>query len=297
MDSTSRPTGLEALGDLSLGTHLCLFYDNTHDLMETLALYFTAGLVNHELCLWITPESSANARERLERAVSGANEYLEAGNIEILSSQEWYYNGDMFDANRALQSWDSKLKQALDKGYARLRGLADLSWLGPEQWKAFVDFEGQLNERFAGKPINIVCAYPTATRNAADILDIARTHQFVAAKQSGHWEILEAPQLKHIKAEPRSDELEHRIEEHAAYLTQLNQALQAEIIEHLQTEEALRESERKLKEAETLAHIGYWERDILTDRVDFSEEDRRESLGGSRRKAGSPRQFAGIDPS
>jgi PAS domain S-box-containing protein len=39
--------------------------------------------------------------------------------------------------------------------------------------------------------------------------------------------------------------------------------------------ETLRESERKLKEAEQLAKIGYWERDLVADRITASEETRR----------------------
>jgi PAS domain S-box-containing protein len=39
--------------------------------------------------------------------------------------------------------------------------------------------------------------------------------------------------------------------------------------------ETLRDSERKLKEAEKLAKIGYWERDLVADRITPSEETRR----------------------
>jgi PAS domain S-box-containing protein len=39
--------------------------------------------------------------------------------------------------------------------------------------------------------------------------------------------------------------------------------------------ETLRDSERKLKEAEKLARIGYWERDLVADRITPSEETRR----------------------
>jgi PAS domain S-box-containing protein len=38
---------------------------------------------------------------------------------------------------------------------------------------------------------------------------------------------------------------------------------------------ALRESEIKLKEAQRIGNIGYWERDVLNDRISFSEETRR----------------------
>jgi len=45
-----------------------------------------------------------------------------------------------------------------------------------------------------------------------------------------------------------------------------------DIEDRKQAEEALVESRRKLKEAQRLANIGYWERDLLADRLTFSKE-------------------------
>ncbi|HEX8845151.1 MAG TPA: MEDS domain-containing protein [Pyrinomonadaceae bacterium] len=45
-----------------------------------------------------------------------------------------------------------------------------------------------------------------------------------------------------------------------------------DITERKRAEEALRESETKLKEAQRIAKIGYWERDLLDDRITLSEE-------------------------
>jgi PAS domain S-box-containing protein len=201
MYSKPRSLGFEELGDLSWGTHFCLFYETEQDLLETLALYFQPGLANHEYCLWITPYSSdENALNALKQVIPSIDQYREEGNLEIISCQEWYCENDEFDATRVLQAFDTKLTQALQKGYKRIRVFGDEAWLDQTRWKAFSEYEGKLDERLAGKPISILCAYPTASHDAADILDIARTHRFIAAKRNGNWEILEAPELKHVKA-------------------------------------------------------------------------------------------------
>ena len=202
MDTNLRPSRLEGLGDMAWGTHFCLFYETEQDLLETLALYFKPGLASHEFCLWITSDSSnENAIDALRRVIPSADQRLEAGDIEIISCQQWYCENDEFNAARVVQMFDTKLAQALEKGYARMRVLGDEAWLDRERWKVFSEYEGTLDERFAGKPLSILCAYPTAPHSAADILDIARTHNFIVAKRNGNWEILEAPQLKHAKAE------------------------------------------------------------------------------------------------
>jgi two-component system, NarL family, sensor histidine kinase UhpB len=48
-----------------------------------------------------------------------------------------------------------------------------------------------------------------------------------------------------------------------------------DIEDRKQAEEALVESRRKLKEAQRLANIGYWERDLIADRITWSEETGR----------------------
>src|SRR6266436_1107132 len=48
-----------------------------------------------------------------------------------------------------------------------------------------------------------------------------------------------------------------------------------DITERIEAEAALRESEAKLKQAQQLAHIGYWERDLIADRITWSKETGR----------------------
>ncbi|KKM75836.1 hypothetical protein LCGC14_1386150, partial [marine sediment metagenome] len=48
MTETTRKIGIEVLEDCPWGTHICLFYENKEDLLETLVPYFKAGLENNE---------------------------------------------------------------------------------------------------------------------------------------------------------------------------------------------------------------------------------------------------------
>ena len=283
MEHKHTPLGMEGLGDLSWGTHFCLFYETEQDLLETLALYFEPGLANNEYCLWITPDSSdGKAVGALRQVIPSADLHLEKGSIEIVSGQEWYYQTDGLEATRVLQAFDTKLTQALEKGYARMRVLADEAWLDHERWKVFSEYERQIDERFSGKPTSILCAYPTVPLRAADILEVAQTHHLIVAKRNGNWEILESPEWKHAKAEServdieRSAEqalqearngLEDKVQARIADLSQINKALQAEIIEYQQSEEALQRNEYRLQAAIDAANILLWERDLSAGHI------------------------------
>jgi PAS domain S-box-containing protein len=402
MDSTFRPFGIDGLGDKSWGTHLCLFYETEQDLLESLTHYFKIGLANNEFCLMITSASfSEKSRSALRQAIPSADQHLEAGDIEILSFQHWYLKDGAFIESKVINGWNAKLAQVLEKGYAGMRVMTDQAWLDQENWKAFSEYERELDDLLGNKSMIILCAYPTIARNVADVLDVVRTHNFAVAKRDGKWEILETSGFKHVKAEAERvdaeleewvieknsvpskryepsailryglpvftviislistfllqpyvfrtplfflsilistwvggigpgllavllstlainllispagiletsfqnipnvisflitallvsswsearrraeralgkarDELENKVRERTANLNRINQALQAEIVERKQAEKALRESEIKLKEAQQLAHIGYWEGDLIADQITWSE--------------------------
>jgi hypothetical protein len=70
MTSEMRKTGVDVVGYIPWGTHFCLFYETTEDLLETVVSYCKAGLENQEFCLWVVAEPLAkDARSALKRAV------------------------------------------------------------------------------------------------------------------------------------------------------------------------------------------------------------------------------------
>jgi len=46
-----RKSGIDILGDVPWGTHLCQFYHTKEDLIDILVPYFKAGLENNEFCM------------------------------------------------------------------------------------------------------------------------------------------------------------------------------------------------------------------------------------------------------
>src|ERR1700720_1828451 len=102
MRTAARNTGISVVGDLPWGTHFCLFYETTEDLIDILVPYFKAGLEREEFCLWIAPEflTKDEALGALARALPDFDRYLAAGSIELAACDEWYLEEGTFDPSK-----------------------------------------------------------------------------------------------------------------------------------------------------------------------------------------------------
>ena len=64
MATDLRKTGIDVLGQVPWGTHLCQFYQSAEDLSEILVPYFKAGLESNEFCMWICSEPLVTRQAR-----------------------------------------------------------------------------------------------------------------------------------------------------------------------------------------------------------------------------------------
>ena len=86
MEKAFRKTGIDIIGDVPWGTHLCQFYQTKKDLIDILVPYFKAGLENNEFCMWITSGllKVEDAKASLKKVVKNLDHFVKKGQIEIL---------------------------------------------------------------------------------------------------------------------------------------------------------------------------------------------------------------------
>ena len=266
MTTEMRKSGIDVVGDMPWGTHVCLFYETKEDLLDTLVSYCKAGLESQEFCLWVVaePVSVDEARRALKKVVPDLDRYLADQSIDIVSADDWYLQGGTFDLKKVMSGWHEKLALALARGYAGVRVTGDTAWLEKKDWKDFCEYEEALNESIANQCLAVLCTYPLAACGAAEILDVVRTHQFAIAKRRESWEIIETPGLKQAKAEIKrmNEELEQRVVERTSQLTAVNEELTKEILERRRAEEALRESERRYRHIFQAVGVSIWQEDF-----------------------------------
>jgi signal transduction histidine kinase/PAS domain-containing protein len=271
-----RKTGVDVVGDMPWGTHFCLFYETTADLLETSVSYCKAGLESQEFCLWVIAEPLAveEAARALKRAVPDLERYLSDHSIEIVAARDWYFPDGQFDLNRVISGWNQKLALASAEGYAGVRVTGDTAWLKKKDWKDFCEYEESLNQAVANQRLAVLCTYPLAACGAAEILDVVRTHQFAVTKRRGGWDVIETAGHKQAKAEIKrlNEELEQRVVERTSQLTTVNRELTKEILQRQRAEEALLRSEAYLAEAQRVSHTGSFGWSVSSGHIAWSEE-------------------------
>jgi DNA-binding CsgD family transcriptional regulator len=198
-----RKSGIRVIGDVPWGTHLCIFYETKEDLLDTAVTYFAAGLKSNEFCVWAVsdPVTEADAGDALRLAVPDLDQRIEAGQMEILDGSEWYLKGGQFDLKRITSGWSEKLDDALAKGYDGMRVSGNAFWIETNHWKAFCEYEQELDRSLAGQRMIVLCTYSLKASRAVDILDVARAHQFSTARRNGDWDFLETAELRQAKRE------------------------------------------------------------------------------------------------
>jgi transcriptional regulator with GAF, ATPase, and Fis domain len=232
-----RKSGIGVVGDVSWGTHFCQFYETKHDLLEVQVPFFKAGLESNETCVWIVSTlREQEARDALKQALPDSERHLVDHNLEIFLGPEWCTKDGSIDLDKVSAGWSEKLTLALARGCSGMRLAGDASWLKPEQWSAFSDFEDDFNESIGDLRMTCLCSYPVTLAGVADVLDVTRTHHFSMARLKGSWELLEA-------AQPKQATLE---------IKRLNEKLTQSVVKRISLNEYPRENVRAASKSNTI---------------------------------------------
>lgn len=198
MKSPLRNTGLDVIGDVPWGTHFCQFYQTKDDLIDILVPYFKAGLENNEFCIWVTAEplTKREAEEALAKTVPGLARYKAKGQIEVIPYTEWYLKDGRFDSTRVLDGWVAKHNRALARGYEGLRLTGNTIRLEKKDWRAFTDYEEEINRVIGRYRMIAICTYSLEKCGASEVIDVVNNHQFALIRRGTNWEIMESAENK-----------------------------------------------------------------------------------------------------
>ena len=192
MRPSLRRRGASFLGEMPRGAHLCMFYESTDDLLDSLVPFFQIGLENNEFCSWTPPGQPTLEEFRIALGwrIPNFDQQLAAGNIVVLS-REIYFKGDQVDHLGLMSDLANKFRDALAKGYKGMRASGDALWTDTGQWRDFCNYEYKLSQWLKGKPVALLCTYPMIMSEAVEVSEAVGAHQLAVARQNGSWKLAE----------------------------------------------------------------------------------------------------------
>jgi len=138
--------------------------------------------------VWVMPD---HVDEHM--AGTSARKVLTEIGTEFYASREFYLRGASFEGGPIVRLWREKLHQAVATSHSGLCATGDTGWLEQRDWRAFLEYESELNRVIADTPIVVLCTYPFSACKAGDLFEVIRTHQVALAKRQQEWAVIEAP--------------------------------------------------------------------------------------------------------
>jgi hypothetical protein len=185
--------GVPGIRPVIYGSHLCHFYPDRDELVQSLVPFFQAGLLNNERCLWVTadPLPAAQAQAELAKITPDLEARIANGQLRIVDGREWYESSRGMTANDLIARWLKEETDALNAGYRGLRITGNTSFLTPDAWDAFMEYEALVSRAFEGRRIVALCSYHFSECQPSDVLDVIRLHHHTLVKSADGWQVLE----------------------------------------------------------------------------------------------------------
>jgi PAS domain S-box-containing protein len=202
MEKLLRKSGVQAIGDISWDTHICLFYQTGKEIEDILVPYFIAGLENNEFCLWVAsnPFDKQSATKALAKSVRDLRKYLQQGQMEIIPHTEWFFTKDKLNLQNAGKLLAARLAKAITDGYDGMRFATSTSWLDKKELANFTKRATGREEMSGDSRLISICAYSLETCNAPEIIDAASNHQLSLIKRNGKWDIIQRYERNRTKS-------------------------------------------------------------------------------------------------
>ncbi len=187
--------GLPGVDRVPYGMHACHFYRDRDELVAALSPYFIAGLRANERCLWVTapPLLSREAIQVLRDAWGDAEDALHSGALRVLDFERWYETSKGLKGLDVVDVWLKEEERALADGYSGLRITGNISFLTPERWPAFMEYEQAVTAGFHGRRIIALCSYCLPHCNDEQVAQVIQAHTCAFERTDDDWQVVSDP--------------------------------------------------------------------------------------------------------
>ena len=167
-------------------------YSSKADYADILIPFIKAGLLNNELCLWIYSQNMSyeQIKEIIGEFINDIDVFLESGQLKLISCLEWYMEDNSFNELRVNKKWNEFIRYALNNGFDGMRAVGDTSWLEKSYFRAFSNYEHNINKIISELPFIVICLYHVDKLDTYEIATIIKNHSYVITRHNNDLQII-----------------------------------------------------------------------------------------------------------
>jgi hypothetical protein len=153
---------IDKVSDLMPGDHLCCIYSSEDEHRALLTPYLRQGLEYNQRVLYIVDAHTAKEVLGYLRDDGLVVEpYLESGQLFILTVDDAYMKGGVFDPDGMIRLLTEETDLAVSQGYAALRVTGEMTWAlrGLPGSERLIEYEAKLNLFLPESKCMALCQY------------------------------------------------------------------------------------------------------------------------------------------
>lgn len=169
----------QQIGQMALGDHVCLIYNNEAEQMEAILPYIKQGLANNEYCEYIVDEHSMiSVKAALTKGGIDVEKEVARGALGFSTKHETYLKTGDFRPVEMVDFLRASMEKALVDGFTGYRITGEMTWtLGSHcGCHQLSKYESLLNEFFPGSKATAICQYNSDKFSPEVLRDVLRTH-------------------------------------------------------------------------------------------------------------------------
>ena len=195
--SCLKKSGIDFLGQINIGTHMCQFCKTFDENLELVPSFFEAGISENDLCVWIIPNffSKEKAISFLKNRFSKEKNIIENDNVLIYYEEEAYFENSLFKPEKTSKLWDFILSKFSNSNFKCIRAVGSCMNLKHQDFEAFTKYEELMVNKILNLPILAICQYNDKYYDTFEIASITKNHKVCIAKTNGNWKALKNTEI------------------------------------------------------------------------------------------------------
>jgi signal transduction histidine kinase len=244
MNTTPDAPLLAALARLAPHDHLCSIYESPEEHFAVAIPFIRIGLDRGEKCIYVADDGTETVvRDAMYAEGIDVERAIATGGLVLETKEAAYMKGGSFDPEWMFTFWAEATAEAMSQGFPALRATGETEWVrrgarGLERW---MEYESRMTHVLAHHNCVALCQYNRQLFPPEIVLDVIRTHQTVIYRGVVCRNLYSVPPDEFLGANQKEREVER---------------LLTNIREREQADEALRNSERLLRQVMDALPVG-----------------------------------------